>query len=131
MVATSSQYQASGDYEGIIEFIKTNVSDVNSDPEIKKIYDDSVIKYKEIVIKKADEHVAAGDYSSAASVITTAIRIIGEDSDLSAGIVVITAVISDFVLMQSIFATIFGITSMVKLKTTKPCGKEFMEFRYC
>ena len=83
LVATSSQYQASGDYEGIIEFIKTNVSDVNSDPEIKKIYDDSVIKYKEIVIKKADEHVAAGDYSSAASVITTAIRIIGEDSDLS------------------------------------------------
>lgn len=52
LTATVSQYQASGDYEGVIEFINTNVSDINSDPEIKKIYDDSVAKYKEIVIQK-------------------------------------------------------------------------------
>ena len=83
LTATVSQYQASGDYEGVIEFINTNVLDVNSDPEIKKIYDDSVAKYKEIVIQKADEYITAGDYSSATSVITTAVRIIGEDNDLN------------------------------------------------
>lgn len=100
LTATVSQYQASGDYEGVIEFINTNVSDINSDPEIKKIYDDSVAKYKEIVIQKADEYITAGDYSSATSVITTAVRIIGEDSDLNSKLVDINR--------SEIYATVVG-----------------------
>lgn len=82
LTATANQYQASGDYESVIAFISENVSDFNSNPEIKKIYDDSVAKYKQAVLSKADDYINAGDYDSAASVITTAIRIVGDDSDL-------------------------------------------------
>lgn len=77
-----SSYEASGDYESVISYINENVENVDSDAELKKIYDDSVAKYKQAALTKADEYINAGDYSAAASVLTTAIRVIGSDNDL-------------------------------------------------
>ena len=83
LAATIAEYQASGDYASVITFISENVSDVNSDPEIKKIYDDAVAQYKTVALNKADEYVSAGDYSAATSVLTTALRVIGDDGDIN------------------------------------------------
>lgn len=77
-----SVYEASGDYESVISYINENVENVDSDAELKKIYDDSVSKYKQAALTKADDYVKNQDYSAAASVLTTAIRVIGSDNDL-------------------------------------------------
>lgn len=83
LTSTLAGYESSGDYEMVIEYISNNVENIESDPEIKAIYDDSVAKYKESVLKKADEYVSTGNYDAAKSILTTASRIIGEDYEIT------------------------------------------------
>ena len=83
LTSTLAGYESSGDYEMVIEYISNNVENIESDPEIKAIYDDSVAKYKESVLKKADEYVSTGNYDAAKSILTTASRIIGEDYEIN------------------------------------------------
>ena len=83
LTSTLAGYESSGDYEMVIEYISNNVENIESDPEIKAIYDDSVAKYKESALKKADEYVSTGNYDAAKSILTTASRIIGEDYEIN------------------------------------------------
>lgn len=81
---TIAEYEAEGNYEAVIKYIDKNVEDVSSDKEIEEIYKNSVSKYKESVINKADEYLANKDYSAAVSVLTTATRLVGSDKQLDA-----------------------------------------------
>ena len=79
---TISEYEAEGNYEAVIKYIDENVDDVSADKEIEEIYNNSVSKYKEAAINKADEYLVNKDYSAAVSVLTTAIRLVGSDKQL-------------------------------------------------
>ena len=81
---TIAEYEAEGNYEAVIKYIDENVEDISSDEEIEEIYNNSVSKYKEAVIDKADEYLSNKDYSAAVSVLTTAIRLVGSDKELDA-----------------------------------------------
>lgn len=78
------EYQASGNYEALITFIKNNVSDVNSDAEIKTAYDDAVKQYVSDALAKADTHIANAEYSKAQTVLNSAIAVVGENMEIYA-----------------------------------------------
>lgn len=79
-----AEYQAAGNYQAIITFIKENVADLNADMEIKAVYDDAVQQYVTAVQVQADEYVAAADFNAARTVLNTAIALIGEDVNITA-----------------------------------------------
>lgn len=79
-----AEYQATGNYQGIIIFIQENVADINSDSEIKAAYNDAVQKYVTAVITEADEHLGTANYDSARTVLNTAVVLVGEDVNITA-----------------------------------------------
>lgn len=79
---TIAQYEESGDYESIITYINKNVEDINTDPDIKDIYNESVLKYKKDVMDTVNTYVESNNYSAAMSVLTTASGIIGADEEI-------------------------------------------------
>lgn len=76
---TIAEYETEGNYEAVIKYIDENVEDVSADKEIEEIYNNSVSKYKEAAIDKADEYLSSKNYSAAVSVLTTATRLVGSD----------------------------------------------------
>ena len=79
-----AEYQAAGNYQGIITFIKENVADINSDPEIKAAYNSAVQQYVSAVLVEADEHLSTANYNSARTVLNTAVALIGDDVNIAA-----------------------------------------------
>lgn len=79
-----AEYQAAGNYQGIITFIKENVADINSDSEIKAAYNSAVQQYVSAVLAEADEHLGTANYNSARTVLNTAVALVGEDVNITA-----------------------------------------------
>ena len=77
-----SKYEENGDYDLIITYINENVKDIERDLDIKEIYERSVEQYKKEVIGKSNEYLNNEEYSEAANILETAIKIIGEDTEL-------------------------------------------------
>lgn len=83
LIARASEYEATGDYESLIAFIKSNVSDISEDAKIRATYDNAVQQYVATVLERADEYVNNGDYTSAQSILNTAVALVGENIDIS------------------------------------------------
>lgn len=81
--AKLAEYEAAGNYQAIISMINENVTDINADTEVKAAYESAVQNYKAEAISSAEEYAAAGDYTSARSVLTVAQNFIGEAVDIS------------------------------------------------
>lgn len=79
-----AEYQAVDNYQGIITFIKENVADINSDEEIKAAYDNAVQQYVASVLDQADECLMTEDFSSARTLLNTAVALVGEDANIMA-----------------------------------------------
>lgn len=83
LTARAAEYEAVGNYEALISFIKANVSDIGADEEIEAIYENAVRGYVINVLKKVDEYANGTDYSSALSTLNTATALIGDNVDIS------------------------------------------------
>ena len=81
--AKLTEYEAAGNYQAIISMINENVADINADTEVKTAYESAVQNYKAEAISSAEEYAAAGDYTSARSVLTVAQNFIGDAVDIS------------------------------------------------
>lgn len=77
------EYETVGNYQGIISLINEKVKDINSDKEVKVIYENSVQNYMAEAISSAEEYVVAGDYASARSALSIAKNFIGETEKIS------------------------------------------------
>lgn len=71
-------------YEAIIVYIQENVESISVDTDLKQIYGDTVEKYKEQVLAKADELIISGEYDNAEKLLSSAGVLIGEDTHLTA-----------------------------------------------
>lgn len=85
-----AMYEDAGDYEAIISYIGNNVDDIKADADIEGAYNKAVENYKSEIIVEVDGFVASGDYASAVSVLETAIRVVGDDSELNDKLLAVT-----------------------------------------
>lgn len=76
------EYEEAEDYAGLINYIHDNSLDINQSPELAEIYRSSTRKYRKEVFGKVEEHINAGDYVSAWSILDTAERILYEDAEI-------------------------------------------------
>ena len=80
----ASSYMASGDYAGIIRLVNTNVDNINSDSEIKSIYDTAVAAYRDQVISDAKSEFSNKGYEAAIAVINNGLSVLNGDAILQA-----------------------------------------------
>lgn len=78
------EYQTSGNYEALISFIKSNVSDVSSDAEIKSAYDNAVKEYVADILIQTNKYIKSGDYYNASKVLNMATAVVGDNADINA-----------------------------------------------
>lgn len=77
-------FEASGDYEAVIEYINKYIVDVSSDKEIEMIYENAVLEYKKVVIAKADEYLEKKEFNEAVNLLTKAAILVNSDGELEA-----------------------------------------------
>ena len=75
----ANSYMENGDYEAIITLITTNVDNINSDPEIKSLYDSAASSYRDQVIANAEKEFSNNGYQSAVSVINKGLSVLPGD----------------------------------------------------
>lgn len=75
----ANSYMANGDYEAIITLITTNVDNINSDSEIKSLYDSAASSYRDQVIANAEKEFSNNGYQSAVSVINKGLSVLPGD----------------------------------------------------
>lgn len=77
-------YIASGDYKSLVVLINSNVENIDSDAEVKKIYENAVSNYREQVCYDAEVAFNREGYQSALSIINTGLSVLNEDAVLKA-----------------------------------------------
>lgn len=80
----ADSYIASGDYKTLIILINSNVDNIDSDSEIKRIYQNVVGNYREQVLGDAKIAFEYEGYESALSIINTGLSVLNEDTALQA-----------------------------------------------
>lgn len=80
----ANSYMENGDYEAIITLITTNVDNINSDPEIKSLYDSAASSYRDQVIANAERSLSSNGYQSAISIINNGLSVLPGDAILQA-----------------------------------------------
>ena len=75
-------YMANKEYEAIIKLITTNVENIDSDPEIKSLYDSAAASYREQVIQKAEQDFSDNGYQAAISAINSGLSVLPGDNML-------------------------------------------------
>lgn len=72
-------YNAEKNYEAIITLIKSNISNIEDDTEIKVAYNNAVERYRSSVIEEANRYIVAKDYDNATKILTKATTLLGGD----------------------------------------------------
>lgn len=72
-------YNAEKNYEAIITLIKSNISNIEDDNEIKDTYNNAVERYRSSVIEEANRYIVAKDYDNATKILTKATTLLGGD----------------------------------------------------
>lgn len=76
-------YMASGDYKSLIVLINSNVENINSDAEIKSIYENAANNYRSQVLAEAENAYNSNGYEAALSVINVGLSVLPGDAMLS------------------------------------------------
>lgn len=80
----ANSYMANGDYEAIITLITTNVDNINSEPDIKSLYDSAAASYRDQALANAEQAFSNNGYQSAISVINNGLSVLPGDAILQA-----------------------------------------------
>lgn len=80
----ANNYMENNDYEAIIRLIDTNIENINSDSEIKRLYDSASSSYRDQVMADAEQAFSDNGYQSAISVINNGLSVLPGDTILQA-----------------------------------------------
>ena len=75
----ASTYMDNGDYEAILRLFDSDV-DISGDAELKSIYDSAASKYRDQVIKDAENAYKSNGYQAAFSVVNDGLSLLNGDS---------------------------------------------------